>query len=337
MGKNTFVKAKREMTYMKQLVISPSGGGKSYTSLRMASGFSKQLTELDGKEHRIAYINTEANRGKLYADEFDYDILDLMAPFEPENYIDAIDEAINLKYDIIIIDSLSHEWSGSGGCLEIHANLQGKDSYMNWGKVTPRHEKFMNKIIDSPVHIFATVRGKDAYERSVDARGKVGYEKVAMGYDQRNKLEYLFITSFMIDLETHRATATKDNTKLFTMTDRLSEKHGKDLCNWAYNTTQEDVLNMKKETQAVLDDIKSNEKVELINYQKEREEEGLSDIIGDIVEEGKYLASLNRRDEAFDVIKNVAGVSNPNKITNRVDAEKIRLRLKKMKEEAVNE
>jgi len=160
----------------------------------------------------------------MYADEFDYDILDLKAPYEPEAYIDAMDDAIEGGYDILIIDSLTHEWSGKGGCLEIHSNIKGKDSYMNWRTVSPRHEAFMDKILDSPLHIFATVRGKDAYERGSNEGGRVSYEKVAVGYDQRKNLEYLFYTSFMIDLKTHKAEAVKDNTRLFTLNERLSEK-----------------------------------------------------------------------------------------------------------------
>jgi hypothetical protein len=339
MGNNKFQKAKREMTYMKNLVISPSGGGKSFTSLRLATGFANRLKELDGKEHRIAYINTESNRGTLYASDFDYDILDLKPPFEPESYIDAMDDATDAGYDILVIDSLSHEWSGKGGCLEIHSNIKGKDSYMNWKTVSPRHEAFMDKILDSKLHVFATVRGKDAYERGTSDKGFVTYEKVAMGYDQRKNLEYLFFTSFMIDLKTHKAEAVKDNTNLFTLVERLTEKHGKALCDWAYNTTAEKVKELKEEKQKIKDQIKAEEAEEFADgsiYKKEEESEivdSLSDVISDIISLSKELSLFDKRDDAIEIINELSNSKDPRKITDITIAEKIKTKLTDIKKE----
>lgn len=339
MGNNKFQKAKREMTYMKNLVISPSGGGKSFTSLRLATGFANRLKELDGKEHRIAYINTESNRGTLYASDFDYDILDLKPPFEPESYIDAMDDATDAGYDILVIDSLSHEWSGKGGCLEIHSNIKGKDSYMNWKTVSPRHEAFMDKILDSKLHVFATVRGKDAYERGTSDKGFVTYEKVAMGYDQRKNLEYLFFTSFMIDLKTHKAEAVKDNTNLFTLVERLTEKHGKALCDWAYNTTAEKVKELKEEKQKIKDQIKAEEAQEFADgsiYKKEEEAEitnSLSDVIDDIISLSKELSLFDKRDNAIEIINELSKSKDPRKITDITIAEKIKTKLTDIKKE----
>jgi hypothetical protein len=336
---NRFQKAKREMTYMKNLVISPSGGGKSFTSLRLASGFAKRLKELDGKEHKIAFLNTEMNRGTLYAGDFDYDILDLKAPYEPEAYMDAMDDAMEAGYDILIIDSLTHEWSGKGGCLEIHSNIKGKDSYMNWKTVSPRHEAFMDKILDSKLHIFATVRGKDAYERGQNEKGFVTYEKVAMGYDQRKNLEYLFFTSFMIDLKTHKAEAVKDNTNLFTLVERLSEKHGKTLCDWAYNTTAEQVKQLKEEKQKVKDQIKASEAEEFADggiYKKDEETEikaSLSDVINDIISSVKELTLFDKRDDAIEIISELGNSKDPRKITDIAIAEKIQTRLEQIRKE----
>lgn len=324
------------MSYMKSLLIAPSGGGKSYSALRLATGFAKRLRELDGKEHRIAYINTEANRGELYADSFDYDILDLSAPFEPESYIEAMDDAEDDGYDILVIDSLTHEWSGKGGCLEIHANIKGKDSYMNWKTVSPRHEAFMDKILDSKLHIFATVRGKDAYERN-DNGGKISYEKVAIGYDQRKNLEYLFFTSFMIDLKTHKAEAVKDNTGIFTMQERLSEKYGKALCDWAYNTTADQVKKMKEDQQKIKDEIKAKEEEEFKDggiYKKEETEEitsSLKDVIDDIISSVKELSLFDKRDDAIEVIEEISEFKDPRKIKDIKQATNIKNKLEEMK------
>jgi uncharacterized protein YfbU (UPF0304 family) len=272
----------------------------------------------------------------LYADSFDYDILDLKPPYEPESYISAMDDAESDGYDILVIDSTTHEWSGQGGCLEIHANIKGKDSYMNWKSVSPRHEAFMEKILDSKLHIFATVRGKDAYERSED-KGKVTYEKVAYGYDQRKNLEYLFFTSFMIDLKSHRAEAVKDNTGIFTLQDRLSEKHGKLICEWAYNTTADQVKKMKEDQQKIKDEIKANEEQEFADggiYKKEETDEitdSLSDVISDIISTVKELSLFDKREDAIGIIEEVSKLKDPRKIKDIKQATNIKNKLEEMK------
>ena len=126
-----FKKAVRENIFAKVLAIAPSGGGKSYGALRIAKGMIKAISKETGNDERIAYIGSEGSRDKYYADEFDYDLLQLSAPFTPESYIDAIDEAIDAGYKVLVIDQISAEWSGKGGLLEVHSKMSG-NSYTNW-------------------------------------------------------------------------------------------------------------------------------------------------------------------------------------------------------------
>ena len=113
-------KAKREKIYTKIALMAPSGGGKTYGSLRLATGMAQEIEKETGKKARILMANTEAKRGYYYANEFDYDIVDLDPPHNPEKYVELIDFAVKEGYDILIIDSSSHEWEGKGGCLELH-------------------------------------------------------------------------------------------------------------------------------------------------------------------------------------------------------------------------
>ena len=126
----TVQKAKREKIYTKIALMSPSGGGKTYSSLRLATGMAKQIEKNTGKQARIVMGNTEGARGRYYADEFDYDIVDLTAPHHPEMYVDFINWAVKEGYDIIVLDSSSHEWEGKGGCLELQAQAGG--TYQSW-------------------------------------------------------------------------------------------------------------------------------------------------------------------------------------------------------------
>jgi energy-coupling factor transporter ATP-binding protein EcfA2 len=219
----SFQKAKREQIWLKVLLAGPSGSGKTYTALRLAKGI---ISKSGGK---VAAIDTENGRIRYYANEFDFDDLQLSAPYTPENYIEAINSAIDGGYNTLVIDSITHEWDY---CLEVHSKMPG-NSYTNWAKITPRHDPFMEKILQSPLHIIATVRGKDEYVME-EKNGKQVPKKVGLGYKQRDNTEYNYTCTFNIDQQTHVADAMKDNTHLFeNKYDMLTEKDGMALYEWA--------------------------------------------------------------------------------------------------------
>lgn len=125
-------KAVREKIYTKVALMSPSGGGKTYSALRLATGMANEIQKQTGKPARIIMGNTEGSRGKYYANEFNYDIVDLTAPHHPEMYVDFINWAVKEGYDILVLDSSSHEWEGKGGCLELQTQAGG--TYQSWAK-----------------------------------------------------------------------------------------------------------------------------------------------------------------------------------------------------------
>lgn len=118
-----FQKAKREQVYVNVLLTSPSGGGKSYSALRLATGLANKCGS------KIAYIGTEGSRDKYYANEFDYDLLQL-DDFSVRSYCDAIDDAIDGGYKVLIIDSISPEWQWLN---DQHDKMTG-NSFTNWGR-----------------------------------------------------------------------------------------------------------------------------------------------------------------------------------------------------------
>lgn len=226
-------RAKREKIYAKIALMAPSGGGKTYSALRLATGMAQEIEKESGKKTKILLANTEQKRGYYYANEFDYDIVDIDAPHEPEKYVDLIDFAVQEGYGILIIDSSSHEWEGKGGCLEIHQKAGGQ--YIHWKSVTPRHNKFINAIADSPIHIIATMRGKDQYEVTKDDRGKASIQKLGVGAKQRDGFEYEFTCTFLLDQKTNTAEAQKDNTHIFDHEGAkiLTEGDGIKIIQWA--------------------------------------------------------------------------------------------------------
>ena len=230
-----FQKAKREQVWLKVLLSGASGSGKSYSALKIATGIAKECGS------GIAYIGTEGSRNKYYADEFDYDLLELEEPFECEKYIEAIDAAVEAGYKVLIIDSMTHEWKWLN---DVHDKMPG-NSFTNWGKLKPRHHKFMDKVLNSPIHIIATARGKDDWVLE-DKNGKQVPKKVGMGQQQDKDISYEYTVSLMIAQDTHVASADKDNTKLFDgRFEVLTEKDGARLYEWA---NKGDAPAPKKET-----------------------------------------------------------------------------------------
>lgn len=218
-----FQKAKREQVWLKVLLSGASGSGKSYSALKMATGIAKKCNS------GIAYIGTEGSRNKYYANEFDYDLLELEEPFECEKYMAAIDEAVKAGYKVLIIDSMTHEWKWLN---DVHDKMPG-NSFTNWGKLKPRHHKFMDKVLNSPIHIIATARGKDDWVLE-DKNGKQVPKKVGMGQQQDKDISYEYTVSLMISQDTHVASADKDNTHLFDgRFEVLTENDGEKLYDWA--------------------------------------------------------------------------------------------------------
>lgn len=219
-----FQKAKKEQIWAKILLNSPSGGGKTYSALRLATGIARKCGS------RVAAIDTENKRIRYYANEFDFDDMQLDAPYSPEKYIKAIDEAVDAGYKVLIIDSLSHEWNF---CLDLVNSMPGTNSYTKWKTVTPRHDAFKEKILQAPIHIIATVRGKDEYVLE-ENNGKKVPKKIGLGYSQRDGLEFEYTVTLNLDQDTHHFSAAKDNTHLFE--DRfelLTEKDGEAIWAWA--------------------------------------------------------------------------------------------------------
>ena len=309
-----FSKALREKIWVKALLAGPSGSGKTYSALRVATGLAGKCGS------RIAYIDTENGRARYYAGEFDFDDQQLTAPFQPEDYIAAIDEAVKAGYKVLVIDGLSNEWDY---CLDVHSKMPG-NSYTNWAKITPRHDAFMEKILQSPIHIIATVRGKDEYVLE-EKNGKQTPKKVGLGYKQRDAIEYNYTCTFNIAQDTHVADATKDNTHLFEgRYEPLKEADGEALYDWA---------NAGEATAPVVPKAKTTEKKQTATAKKKEvlekvvekavvepeppSAQTIETILGDIknLVNKKIDSGVNREDIAA-AIKGVCGFANYNKIVD---------------------
>ncbi|MGQ4289099.1 AAA family ATPase, partial [Bacillus thuringiensis] len=119
----------------------------------------------------------------------------------------------NTGAEVIIIDSLSHNWQGEGGIVETHGGMSG-NSFQNWGKLAPETTKLIKTVTQNDVHILTTLRTKTEYVVEQDANGRMAPRKVGTKPVQKDELEYEFMLNFVIDID-HVATTSKDNTQLF--------------------------------------------------------------------------------------------------------------------------
>lgn len=197
----TFAPAVRDRVSLLIALAGASGSGKTLSALRIARGLA------GGDDSKIAVIDTEAGRARHYAvasgekpsaDRFGFAHGDLRPPFTPEAYSDAIKAADEGGYEVIVIDSCSHEWEGEGGLHDIHdgmvdaavakvragadekgwrfdeARERDKASVGAWREPKTRHKRFVSRLLQCRAHLILCMRaeGKIRIERVTDDRGR---------------------------------------------------------------------------------------------------------------------------------------------------------------------
>lgn len=232
-------KATRKKAKIRLGLSAVSGGGKTYSSLLIAKGLA------GGNMEKIALIDTENGSGDLYANLGDYNVITLEAPYTPERYIECLKACENAGMEVVIIDSITHEWDGKGGILEISNSMAG-NSYTNWAKLTPRHQAFIDSILQSKCHIITTVRRKQDYEMTTNSAGKLVPQKVGLKEVTREGFEYELTVNIELDTM-HNATSSKDRTGLFAGKPEFkpSEETGRLLLEWCEDGITEPTLEEK--------------------------------------------------------------------------------------------
>jgi len=218
-------KAQRHQVKLRIGLSGPSGFGKTYSALLLAYGIT-------GDWNKIALIDTENKSASLYSHLGDFNVVSLEEPFAPERYLEAIKLCENSDIELIIIDSISHEWQGKGGCLEIHEQLGGR--FQDWAKVTPRHNSFIDAIIQSKCHVIATTRSKVDYSLDKDSNGKTKVMKLGTRSITREGFEYELTVNFEFLNDKHLVQASKDRTELFSNKPEfvINSSTGKKLIDW---------------------------------------------------------------------------------------------------------
>lgn len=200
-----FQQAERIKKKARVLFEGPSGSGKSMSALLLAKGLAR-----GGK---IFAIDTERDSLSLYSNRVPFMSTQLVPKYTPERYVECI-KAVPSECSVLIVDSITHEWAGEGGCLEIHGSMTG-NSFVNWGKVGERHNAFIETMLALPYHLIVCCRSKTTFVQQ-EENGKKSIVKMGLQPQQRDGLDYEVDLVFTLEQDTHAARATKNRTDLWT-------------------------------------------------------------------------------------------------------------------------
>lgn len=198
-----FTKATKAEAKARVAITGPSGSGKTYSALTWA----KVLAE-GGK---VAVIDTERDSAKLYADRFDFDALSMSAPYHPDRIVEALKVAEDEGYAVVVVDSLTHFWNGSGGILELvdQAGAANRgNNFSGWKVATPIQQRMVDAILAFNGHIITTMRAKTEWSLERNENGKISPKKVGLAPQQRDGIEYEYTLFLEMDTE-HRTIVGK--------------------------------------------------------------------------------------------------------------------------------
>jgi len=192
-------------------IAGASGSGKTFSALMLARGIA-------GAAGKIAVIDTEAGRSLHYAPKpgekgdnkttFDFLHLDFQPPFTPDRYIKAIRVCEDAGMDVILIDSMSHEWAGEGGCADMQlaeATRMATDRKTGevqewrieamtapaWKKPKAMHQHMMSRLIQTRTHLIFCLRAQEKIKIVKKANGP-GTEIVPIGFQPICEKSFMF-------------------------------------------------------------------------------------------------------------------------------------------------
>lgn len=309
-------KAQRSKAYLKLGLSGASGSGKTFSALLLAYGLMKELHPDMSDEERwglIAIVDTENGSGELYVGAEsngltigEYNAITIGAPFTAEKYVQAFELCVENKLEVAIVDSVTHLWSGEGGLLEQQGDVakRTKNSYTAWREITPMYNEFLEKFLQSPLHVITTMRAKTEHVQEKDEKtGKTVVTKLGLEPEIRKGFEFELTTYLEINAE-HEAFGSKDRTGMFDQkTFKITPKVGAQFMKWLQGgvTTEAKVI----ATAHVANPV-----------------EALKTLKEQVIAMCKKLGGLSN-EELMKILKTYTPNGNPNSITDEAELKKL--------------
>jgi AAA domain len=191
------VKAQESRVLVRGFVAGFTETGKSYTALVAAQALKGKCIVLDSEQHSV----------RRYAKKFpdwDFDILPL-PDFKVDTYCDAIQYAIDKKYEVIVVDSLTPIWDSRGGLCEQaeeHAQAKPGTIQLGWSKAKNQAKRVVQDFSRANAHLIYTIRSSGEYEKE-GGKFKIVGERLNFA----KGIEYDFNVKIWMD-EKHSANIT---------------------------------------------------------------------------------------------------------------------------------
>jgi hypothetical protein len=192
--KFTAAPARRERVPLLIGLTGPSGGGKTFSALRLATG----IQQVSGGD--IYFIDTESRRALHYADKFKFKHVPFDAPFGSLDYLAALQFCVKSGAGVVIVDSMSHEHEGPGGMVDLHDKIldrmAGDDfrkrnamTMLAWSEPKQKRRALINGILQLNANFIFCFRAKNT-SKPVKKDGKTEVEK--MGFMPIAGEEFVF-------------------------------------------------------------------------------------------------------------------------------------------------
>ncbi len=249
---SSFKPARRENTKLLLGLAAPTGGGKTLSALKIATGI---VSVTGGK---IALIDTENERSKQYApsateEGFEFEHADMQKPFSSDRYREMIDEAEGVAGvdGVIIIDSMSHEHTGPGGYLSWHdeeverlcerAKQKGaryvdpdKYNYPAWAKPAAARAKLIDSMLRCKSHLIVCFRAK---EKTKLVKGQIvdaGWQPLTGDELPYEMTTFCFLRKGVPDFDEFERGKLPLNMKKLIKPGPIDEDFGKRFIEWAH-------------------------------------------------------------------------------------------------------
>jgi hypothetical protein len=204
----TITPAKRKAVPMLISLSGVSGSGKTYSALLLAAG-------LAGKGP-VGFLDTENGRGSMYADSpgimaalsDGYEIAEMKEPFTPSRYSEAVEAFEEHGCKVLVIDSMTHEWEGHGGCSDLAENNKLKGT-PNWILAKREHKRMMNHLLASGMHLIFCLRAREKIKVAREEKGKEQFIPIGLQPIQEKNFTFEMTLSLLLEEGTHRPIVTK--------------------------------------------------------------------------------------------------------------------------------
>jgi len=218
----SFKKATRTSFKVVGGLLGISGAGKTLSALLIARG-------LVGPEGKIAVVSAGEHKAPAaYANDVDFDMMELSPPYDLKALVTSARQAKDLGYDILIVDSLSAFWDGTGGLVDLAEETkirEGKNDWNVWACISPKINKMWEVLRGIGIHIILTVREKTVYVQEKNDKGRLQPKKAGTSPIWKPDPGIEYELDFVLKINSlHRAMFSSKRLK--DLNDRIIEKPG---------------------------------------------------------------------------------------------------------------